>query len=384
MQEESGVIEQAQEVQHSSRGHAIYAPSMGSRWAKENGCTAAPFAIAQMPHEESGEAAIAGTEAHEEIERCFGPMNGEFVTPTTMPIKPVDPDHPAAFGIALMISYVRQLPPGRLWIERPVELTKDIYGTPDVRHWEEATGILTVPDFKNGFIGVDADTEQLWIYAASSVYTDNLPLKWARLVIVQPNDFRPVPRVKQHMVSADELFAFAKRAAAVPAGPKEFRAGSHCAYCPVFGKCEATRDLLMQLGILMQHSPDELRPDQVALVMSIQKPVTDWFKSLEKVWTKKALNGTVPEGMKMVTSQKHKAWENEDQARALVLEHLGPDGLDVPTPAQAIERGIPERIVNAMAPRPPGAPVLAFASDKRPAFERKSAAEMFAGVTGAK
>lgn len=369
------------DVAHATRSHAVYAPSM-TRWQKEDGCTAAPFAIAQLPAQEEGDAARAGTEAHEEIERCFGKLNGEFVDPATMPIKPVDPDHPSAYGIALMISYVRQLPPGRLWIEQPVSLTKDIYGTPDVRHWEEATGVLTVPDFKNGFIGVDADTEQLKNYAAASVYTDNLPIKWARLVIVQPNDFRPVPRVKQHWVSAAELYEFAKRIAAVPTGAKVFRAGAHCAYCPVFGKCEATRDLLAQLAILMQHSPDELRPDQVAMVLSIQKPVTDWFKSVEKVWTKKALSGAVPDGMKMVTATKHKAWKDPEAARALVMERLGPDALDVPTPAQAIERGIPEDVVNAMAPRPDGSPVLAFASDKRPEWRAKSAAEMFAGVTG--
>lgn len=366
---------------HAERSHAIYAPSM-TRWSKENGCTAAPFAIAQLPPQEETEASRAGTEAHEEIERCFGPLNGEFVTPATMPIKPVDPDHPAAFGIALMISYVRQLPPGRLWIEKHVELTKDIHGTPDVCHWDEATGTLTVPDFKNGFVGVDADTEQLKIYAAAIVYTHNLPVKWVRLCIVQPNDFRPVPRVKQHPMSAEELFEFAKRVAAIPLGPKVFRAGEHCVYCPVFGKCEATRDLLAQLAILMQHSPADLRPDQVALVLAIQKPVTDWFKNVEKTWAKKALAGSIPEGMKVVTSQKHKAWKDEAKARQLVMERLGPEGLDVPTPAQAIDRGIPEDVVNAMAPRPEGAPVLAFANDKRPEWRQKSASEMFGAVTG--
>lgn len=359
--------------------HAIYAPSMGHRWAKECGCTAAPFAIAQLPKEAPGEAAQAGTEAHAEIERCFGSLNGEFVTPATMPIKEVDSEHPSAYGIALMISYIRQLPPGRLWIEQPIELTKDIYGTPDVRHWDEVTATLTVPDFKNGFVGVDADSEQLKIYAAGSIYTDNLPAKWIRLVIVQPNDFRPVPRVKQHVMSAEELFEFAQRVAAIPAGEKKFVAGEHCAYCPVFGKCEATRDLLTQLGILMQHSPEDLRVDQVALVLAVKKPVTDWLASVEKTWTKKALAGTVPIGMGLFTAQKHRAWQNPEAARALVLEKLGPDALDVPTPAQAIERGIPEDIVNAMAPRPEGGPVLAFEGDKRKPWAQKSAAEMFKG-----
>lgn len=363
--------------QHATRSHAIYAPSM-TRWQKENGCTAAPFAIAQLPAQEEGEAARAGTEAHEEIERCFGKLNGAFVDPATMQIKPVDPEHPSAYGIALMISYVRQLPPGRLWIEQPVSLTKDIYGTPDVRHWEEAAGVLTVPDFKNGFIGVDADTEQLKNYAAASVYTDNLPLKWARLVIVQPNDFRPVPRVKQHWVSADELFAFAKRIAAIPAGPKVFRAGEHCAYCPVFGKCEATKDLLTQLGVLMQHSPADLRPDQVALVMSIQKPVTDWFKSVDKEWTNRALSGVVPDGMKIVTATTRRAWKDEAAARAQIMEKFGPDALELPTPAQAEKLGLD---ISDLASAPEGGPALAFASDKRKPFERRSVESMFGAVT---
>ena len=95
------------------------------------------------------------------------------------------------------------------------------------------------------------------------------------------------------------------------------------------------------------------------------------------------MKGTVPTDMKVVTSRPHRAWKDKDAARALVLERLGPDALDPPTPTQAIERGIPEDVVNPMAPRPDGSPVLAFANDKRPEFKRKSASEMFAGVVGA-
>jgi hypothetical protein len=364
---------------HAARSHAIYAPSM-TRWSKENGCTAAPFAIAQLPPQEESEASRAGTEAHEEIERCFGKLDGQFVTPSSMTIQPIDPDHPAAYGIALMISYIRQLPPGRLWIEKHVQLTKDIYGTPDVRHWEEDTGTLTVPDFKNGFVGVDADSEQLKIYAAASVYTDNLPLKWARLVIVQPNDFRPVPRVKQHIMSADDLFAFAQRVAAIPSDQKVFRAGEHCVYCPVFGKCEATRDLLTQHAILMQHSPEDLRPDQIALVLALKKPVTHWYEAVEKLWTKKALAGTIPDGMKLVTTTKHRTWKDEVAARAEVLKSLGEAALELPTPAQAEKLGMARNVIATLSDTPEGAPALAFESDKRKPWTPKTAAEMFKNV----
>ena len=88
----------------------------------------------------------------------------------------------------------------------------------------------------------------------------------------------------------------------------------------------------------------------------------------------------MPIGLKVVEGQKHKAWQNPDAARKLIVDRLGADGLDLPTPAQAIDRGIPEDIVNVMAPRPPGAPVLAFANDKRPEFKRPTALDMFAGI----
>lgn len=367
------------QVEHANRGHAVWAPSSAERWLH---CTASAESIAMLPEQEEGDAARAGTEAHEEIERCFGPLNGETVDPATMPIKPVDLDHPAAYGIAMMIAYVRQLPPGRMWIEKRVALTKDVHGTPDVRHWDPMSCTLTVPDYKNGFVGVDADAEQLKIYAAASVYTDNLPIKWARLVIVQPNDFRPVPRVKQHVMSADELFAFAQQVADAVASPKKFVAGQHCTYCPLFGRCEASRDVLVQLSAMLANPPDAIPPAQWAIFKACEKPVTDWFKNGDKAQTKLALTKGAPEGMKLVTSQKHKAWKDAEAARRLVLERLGPDALDVPTPSQAIERGIPEDVVNAMAPRPDGAPVLAFASDKRPEWRTKSVAEMFKDVVG--
>jgi hypothetical protein len=85
----------------------------------------------------------------------------------------------------------------------------------------------------------------------------------------------------------------------------------------------------------------------------------------------------------MVESQKHRAWSNPKAARALVLEKLGADGLDVPTPAQAIERGIDEATVKAMAPRPPGSPVLAFANDKRPDWKPKTVSDMFGAAVKA-
>lgn len=347
--------------------HAIYSPSSAHRWTN---CPASATAIAMLPAQEEGDAAKEGTEAHEELERV---LNGGAP----------DPEHPAAYCVALAINYVKQLPPGKQWVEKRVELTKDIWGRCDFAHFDEASGTLTILDLKNGYIDVQAErNEQLMIYAAASIYTHNLPVKWVRLVVVQPNSFMPVPRVKQWVTTADDLFAFAQTIAKIPAGTLTFKAGEHCRYCPAFGKCEATKDLLANLQVMIQHSPSELRADQIALVKACEKPISDWFKSLDKEWTKRALTGTVPAGMKLVKAQKHKVWNDESAARDKIAAELGVQALEPPTPTQAEKLGMDATWIASNSNRPDGGPALAFENDKRPVWEAKSVEKMFQGVTG--
>lgn len=350
---------------HATRSHAIYSPSSAHRWMH---CTASAEAIAVLPPQEEGEAARAGTEAHEELERVLG--GGAS-----------DPDHPGAYIVALAVDYVRQLPPGKMWIESRVELTPAIWGRCDVLHWHDESSTLTVLDMKNGFIDVPVEeNEQLMIYAAAAMMTHNLPVKWVRLVIVQPNSFIPgVQKVKQWIVGVDPLYEFAQRAAKVPADLKVFKTGEHCRYCPLFGRCEASRDLLAQLSIALQHTPDEVTPAQRAAFKTCERPIADWFKSADKLWTADALKSGAPEGMKIVTATTRRAWKDEAAARALILEKLGPSALELPTPAQAEKAGLD---ISGLADAPQGGPVLAFASDKRKPWSRPSAAEMFQGVTG--
>jgi hypothetical protein len=186
--------------------------------------------------------------------------------------------------------------------------------------------------------------------------------------------------VKPWHESAESLFAFAEKTAAIPRGPLTFQAGEQCTYCPLFGRCEASRDVLTKLGVMMAAPAADVPAAQWAIFKACEKPISDWFKSGDKAQLTKALKTGAPAGMKVVMTQKHKAWKDEAAARALVLERLGPDALDVPTPAQAIERGIPESEVNAMAPRPEGGPALAFESDKRPTWAPKSVESMFGSV----
>lgn len=366
--------------------HAVYAPSSAHRWTV---CTASAQAIAALGEQEQGEEAAEGTRAHDEIERVLGPLNtvpdvggGDFIAHTNA----IDENHPAAYGIGLFVDFAHRLSvetPGRFWIEQRVRLTDQIWGRLDLGHWHPESATVTIEDYKNGFVGVDAEeNDQERLYAAALIREFNLPAKWIRYVVVQPRDFRPGPRVKQWVEPAADLEAWAAKVAAIPTGPLTFKAGEHCRYCPLFGRCEPTRDLLSHLSTMLQHTPEEIRPDQVQMVLSLKRPVEDWFKSLEKSATKAALNGSIPPGGFLVTAVRHRAWKSEQEARGAVVAALGVDALELPTPAQAEKLGMSKQEVGVLAETPEGSPVLAFGSDKRKPWAPRTSADMFAAIPG--
>jgi len=360
--------------------HAVYAPSAAHRWTQ---CTASAEALAKLDNFDhlygDGENEI-GTQAHDEIERCLGQVydsNGNAAHRVSLP---VNPEHDAAYGIALLLDYVRKLPPGQVWVEKRIRLTDKIWGRCDVAHWDESSATVTIVDYKNGFIDVQAKyNEQLRIYGAGSIFTHNLPAKWIRYAVVQPNSFLPVPRVKQWIESAADLYAFAQRTAAIPNGPLKFKTGEHCRYCPLFGRCPVSRDVLAQFQIAMAYTPDKIPADMVAIFKACEKPIEDWFKSLNKHWLKRALAGTVPPGTKLVQTQKHRAWISEDQARMFVVAKVGVNALSPPTPAQAEKLGLD---VTDLVDRSEGGAALAFENDSRPVWKPKSVEKMFAGALG--
>lgn len=360
----------------SKNQHAIYAPSSAHRWTR---CTASAEALAKLPNFDDlygdGENTV-GTDAHEEIERCIGLCDGEM----SLELAEIpNPNHPAAYGITLLLDYVHQLPPGRIWVERRVRLTDNIWGRCDVGHWDDNTSILTIIDYKNGYIDVQAENnEQLRIYGGGHILTHNLPAKWIRYVVVQPNSFQPVPRVKQWLESAENLHSFVKNVAAIPSSPLRFEAGEHCRYCPLFGQCPASKDILIQLSVMLANPPYQVSPHQVALFAACEKPIADWFKAMDKFALKNALTGNMPPGMKIVQTRKHEAWKDENLARLFVFNTKGINALNPPTPAQAKKLGLD---ISELAERPEGGPALAFESDPRPKWEPKTAAAMFEKVT---
>jgi len=358
--------------------HAVYAPSASHRWIP---CTASPEAIASLGPQERTAESKEGDEAHSELERVLNTALDEGLS-----LDLINWDHPAARGVALALDYVRQLFKHQsdvFYVEERVILTPQIWGKLDVGHWSNKTQTITVVDFKNGQRAIDVEENpQLRIYAAALMFTHKLPAKHIRYALVQLNDWRPyVPRVKQWLEPVESLYAWASHIATIPTTAKRFVAGDHCRNCPLFGKCEASHDLLKQIAVALMSDPKEVRPDQIAMILHQKKPIEDWFKGLEKAATTQALKGKPPAGMNLFTATKHRTWINEENAFKALVAQKGFDAalkmLKMPTPAQAQDAGMN---IEGYAQKPEGGPVIGFANDKRQPWKQKSAEEMFGAV----
>jgi hypothetical protein len=123
---------------------------------------------------------------------------------------------------------------------------------------------------------------------------------------------------------------------------------------------------------------------QWALFAACEKPIKDWFAAGYKAQTKAALAGKVPPGMKLVQTQTKRAWLNDEWARDFVVTRFGVDALEAPSPAQVEKLGATKKEIEGLVTRPEGGPALAFQSDKRPTWARKTGAEMFGSLVGEK
>jgi len=165
----------------------ILRPSSASRWIA---CPASVRLSEGVPYEPAGEAAQIGTAIHALAEKCFGTGEkadaylGKQVEGITMTQENVDFAQAHLDHITNLKSEL-----GAVKVEQYVTVIDDadikLGGTADVIGF--GNGILEIADLKTGRGYVDADSEQMKIYALGTLAKIKKPVETVRLSIIQPH-----------------------------------------------------------------------------------------------------------------------------------------------------------------------------------------------------
>jgi hypothetical protein len=114
----------------------------------------------------------------------------------------------------------------------------DCWGTPDLWFWDEAQRLLTIPEYKYGYMIVDEfENEQLLGQAQGIMDTcpHVKPLR-IKFVIVQPYGYVS-QKVRPWEITIDEFPEFIKPVIDAVADGVTTHAGPHCLYCPAREIC---------------------------------------------------------------------------------------------------------------------------------------------------
>jgi len=320
--------------------------SGASRWIA---CPASARLSALMPHVEGGEAAKIGTAIHALAEHCYiddlDPMTfvGKEFEGITMTEENCDfaKQHTdAIFAIYKEFEwhcdgYIEEFLP---YQDTP---TYKCGGTADFIAISTSWRKLIIADLKTGRGYVDAESDQLKLYALAALESKNLyqDIDTVELWIIQPHH----GEVRKHTMTTQELVDWehyiltpAIENALNPAFPP-VPSDSACQYCAAKTICPAQANMVE----VVHSAPavEVLTEEQISVLLTKFDMVEDYIKAVRDHALKRMEKGAVIAGWQLAPKRALRSWTDESG----VVTHLLARGLNIDqivkqeliTPAQA-------------------------------------------------
>jgi len=333
--------------------------SASSRWIA---CPASAKLSAQMPYVESGEAAKIGTAIHSLAEHCFkGDLDptkfeGQVYEGITMT------EENCEFALEHLKAIWKiedELGAGSVQVEQfiPYQDTQvcKVGGTTDVIGISKEKRKLIIADLKTGRGYVDADSEQLKLYALSALNQNNLfrDISTVELWIVQPHH----GELRKHSMTIQELVDWehyilmpAIENALNPAYPPT-PSDSACQYCPAKTICPAQQQIV---EVVASAPPIAvLTEQQISVLLAQFDMVEDYIKAVRDHALKRMESGAVIDGWQLTPKRALRSWTKEsDVVPALLSLGLTIDQIvkqELITPAQA-EKLLPKDLKQSIEP----------------------------------
>jgi hypothetical protein len=301
-----------------------------------------------MPYVEGGEAAKIGTAIHALAETCFqldsDPMKsiGTVVEGITMTEENCEF---ALEHLKAIWAMEDELGEGSVTVEKflPYQDTKKVKvgGTTDVIGFSKEKRKLIIADLKTGRGYVDADNDQLRLYALAALEAEQLYkyIDTIELWIIQPHH----GEVRKHSMTTQELVDW-EHYVLIPAIENALNplfqpvpSDSACQYCNARTICPAQTNLA---EVVATAPPVEMLSEaQISVLLTKFDMVEGYIKAVRDHALKRMESGSVIDGWQLQPKRALRSWTNEEDAyKGLVA--LGLDPRDVTkteliSPAQA-------------------------------------------------
>ena len=386
---------------HKKRDHALLSASGASRWLN---CSPSARLEDDLPNTES-EHAKEGTYAHElaelKIRNHLDPKNKSISDQLREKRKSAYYTKEFNEYVDVYVGYVIERynsakarnPKSIILIEERLDLTDFVnegFGTGDAAIVDGES--VEVIDLKFGRgVKVDAPgNDQLSIYGLGYLSKFELiyDLKKVTITIVQPR----LDHISSDTWETPKLLDWGMKTVKPTAevafkGEGEFKVGSWCKFCKIKPTCKAMKQFAtdsMKKDFSKAMPKDEndkvLNNAEMAEAFKNSKTVADWAKSVSEHVTKKALSGTKFPGLKLVRGKSNRKWSDEAFAEKALIKA----GLKKTDIINSKIKGITdiEKLLGKtefaelnLTDKPPGAPALVDASDKRPEYDPRGSLE---------
>lgn len=271
-------------------------------------------------------------------------------------------------------------------------LSDKCYGTADFWLYHCAEKTLHIVDYKNGFIPVAADSEQLKIYAAATAETHKLKPDKYVLTVVQPNG--PGEIVKTAELDDQDMRNFLYQAQSAidvheTAPLQEAVPGKWCKWCKAKSICHKYKATVEQdTGV----PTDGFSDDDLLRANSRIPAIKEWISHIQKVTFARLMQGAAPLAVGAMLNASspnrkyHKALKEGDVMVTLedaLKKELGDKAFTKPgpiSPAQLEKLPGGKAIAMKWSYRPPGSLSLADLSSKKPHVTPPSTKERLTNI----
>jgi hypothetical protein len=303
-------------------------PSASTRWIN---CPASVRLCEDIPNQPAGEAAQIGTAIHEVAETAFltnaSPYDWVGQTVKDILITTENADFAQAH-----VNHIKnlELRLGMVKVEQYLTAYKDkeidLGGTADVVAWSHELSTLCIADLKTGRGFVDADSDQMKIYAIGAMRHAKTEFEKIELSIIQPHHGEP----RTHVITFKELNDWA--ATKLTPALQDIRKGNTeptpsetaCQWCPAKAICPAQQKnfevIASQSGLTLDKENIKtlvatLTPEQMADLLERAPLVEKFIDAVREYAVKRIEAGEVIKGWQMQPKRAYRKWIDEHDAK---------------------------------------------------------------------